>query len=67
MTTKKGPTPRANAEHRAKLICCKCDNKASEADWEAEATATWIAAAIPLALPPARLLAALAHLGRAIG
>lgn len=67
MKTTENPAPRANAESRADIKATGKRNKPSPADWEADAVANWFAARLPMPNLLARVLAALARFGRAIG
>ena len=65
MSTNENPAPRANAGNRANSKVEQHQIIASPVDWKADAAAGWLAShlAVPEAL--ARVLAALASLGRA--
>jgi hypothetical protein len=64
MTTEKSPVPRANAD-RANSKVQQHQTNASAVDWEADAAAIWFARHFPMPATLARVLAALASLGRA--
>ena len=66
MNMNKSPTPRANAGIRANSQVQQTQTSASAIDWEADAVAIWLARHFPM-MPAtlARVLAALASLGRA--
>ena len=66
MTTNKNPAPRANAGIRANSQVQQTQTSASAVDWEADPAAIWFARQFPM-MPAmlARVLAALASLGRA--
>jgi len=66
MKTNENPAPRANVGSRADIKATAKQNKASPADWEADATANWFAARFPMPKPLARVLAALARFARAV-
>jgi hypothetical protein len=66
MSTNENPAPRANAGNRANSKVEQTHASASAVDWEADAVAIWFARHFPM-MPAtlARVLAALASLGRA--
>jgi hypothetical protein len=66
MTTEKSPTPRANAESRAKSKVQQHQTIVPAVNWEADPAAIWFARRFALPTALARLLAALASLGRAL-
>jgi hypothetical protein len=66
MTTNKKPGPRANAGNRANPKVGQGHIRASAVDWEADPAAIWFARWFALPTVLARLLAALASLGRAL-
>jgi hypothetical protein len=57
--------PRANAESRADSKIEREHRRPSTIDWEAEASADWFASRLSIPSALARILAALASLGRA--
>jgi hypothetical protein len=65
MNMNKSPTPRANAESRASFKVEHHQIIAASVDWEADPAAIWFARWFALPTVLARLLAALASLGRA--
>jgi hypothetical protein len=65
MTTEKSPAPRANAGSRANSKVQQHQTIASAVDWEADSAAVWFARRFPMPTMLARVLAALASLGRA--
>jgi hypothetical protein len=65
MTTKNIPAPRANAGSRANSKVQQHQIIASAVDWEADPAAIWFARRFPMPARLARVLAALASLGRA--
>ena len=66
MTTKENPAPRANAGVRANFQVQQTQTSASAVDWEGDAVAIWFAWHFPMmSATLARVLAALASLGRA--
>jgi hypothetical protein len=70
MTTKECPAPRANVGNRAKLNGHQSITNGNQSAWEADAqsdvAAVYVAQRYKLALPLARIVAALASLGRAL-
>ena len=67
MTTEKNPAPRANVGSRANFKVEHHQTIASSVDWEADPAAIWFARRFALPTMLARVLAALASLGRAFG
>ena len=67
MTTTKNPAPRWRAGNRANSKVEQQHIIASSVDWEADPAAIWFARWFALPTVLARLLAALASLGRAFG
>ena len=67
MSGNENPAQRANAGSRANSKHDRVDNTPSPIAWEAQAAADWLAARLRIPAALARLLAALASLGRAIG
>jgi hypothetical protein len=67
MNKNKNPAPRANAGNRANSKVEQQQIIASSVDWEADPAAIWFARWFALPTVLARLLAALASLGRAFG
>jgi hypothetical protein len=65
MNINKSPTPRANAGSRANSKAQQHQIIASAVDWEADPATIWFARRFPLSTRLARVLAALASLGRA--
>jgi hypothetical protein len=65
MSTNENPAPRANAGNRANSKTEQGHNRPSGIDWEADAAAVWLARCFPMPAALARLVAALASLGRA--
>jgi hypothetical protein len=63
MNTKENPVPRANAG-RVNSKTERTQNRASANDWEADLAAVWFSARLPVPSAVARVLAALASLGR---
>jgi hypothetical protein len=66
MTRKENPAPRGNAGNRANPKVGQGQIRASAVDWEADPAAIWFARWFALPTVLARLLAALASLGRAL-
>ena len=66
MTTPKSPAPRANAGSRANSKTKELNHKPSAIDLEPDAAAIWFAARLSIPSALARLVAALASLGRAV-
>lgn len=66
MTRKENPAPRGNAGNRANPKVGQGQIRASAVDWEADPAAIWFARRFALPTVLARLLAALASLGRAL-
>jgi hypothetical protein len=66
MTTPKSPAPSANAGSRANPKTKESDHKPSAIDLEPDAAAIWFAARLSIPSALARLVAALASLGRAV-
>jgi hypothetical protein len=66
MKTNENPAPRGNTGNRANSQVQQTQTSASAVDWEADAVAIWFARHFPM-MPAtlARVLAALASLGRA--
>lgn len=65
MNKNKNPAPRANAGNWANSKVEQHQIIASPVDWKADAAAGWLARRIPMSTMLARILAALASLGRA--
>jgi hypothetical protein len=67
MTISECPAPRANAGNRANFDAGRERNKAPAGDWEDDAAAVWLAEHFHTPAVLARVLAALAGIGRALG
>ena len=65
MNMNKNPAPRANAGSRTNSKVQQQQIIASAVDWEADPAAIWFARRFPMPARLARVLAALASLGRA--
>jgi hypothetical protein len=66
MTRKENPAPRGNAGNRANPKVGQGHIRASAVDWEADPATIWFARRFPMSTMLARVLAALASLGRAL-
>jgi hypothetical protein len=67
MTRQENPAPRGNAGNRANPKVGQGQIRASAVDWEADPATIWFARWFALPTVLARLLPALASLGRAFG